>query len=119
MSISGRPTKAKLNARRREEDQEKVDTIRTKLRNARRKRTPKVPSTPRTPKITRKAEDYPTTGEFFNVAYYHQIYDGRCDKCGRTLRVLSDQDNGSPEYECDIVIQCICGNGVDFLIPVN
>ena len=90
--------------------------IRKSLRDARRRARPipKRKPGPVVPQI-----QYPRTGTFFRDMYYQQVYQEKCENCGRTLSVRGQRDNGSPEYECDIEVQCICGEGVAFTIPVN
>lgn len=46
------------------------------------------------------------------------IYQNKCDVCGHTLNVSTQQDK-YPEYYTDVYVQCECGNWVKFNLPVN
>ena len=46
-----------------------------------------------------------------------QTYTKVCD-CGRTIDVSTQQDR-YPEYTTLIFVKCVCGNSVEFKLPVN
>jgi hypothetical protein len=49
---------------------------------------------------------------------YRNEYEMICDLCEMKQLILT-QRNSFPEYETEIYLQCVCGNFVQFILPVN
>lgn len=46
-----------------------------------------------------------------------QTYKKRCE-CGKDIEVSTQKDE-NPEYYTTVFVKCICGNSVEFDLPVN
>lgn len=45
-------------------------------------------------------------------------YEETCSLCEMKHLILT-QDNNFPEYDTNVYLQCVCGNFVEFILPVN
>lgn len=50
--------------------------------------------------------------------YQRFSYTSECDRCGTEHEILT-QSNCCNEYYTDIYVQCLCGDYVQFRLPVN
>lgn len=49
---------------------------------------------------------------------YRHEYLKVCSCCGLEQKILT-QDNHLPEYETEIYLVCVCGEFIEFVLPVN
>lgn len=48
---------------------------------------------------------------------FSRVYKEKCD-CGNEIEVSTQKDE-SPEYYVDVFVKCVCGESVNFSLPVN
>ena len=50
---------------------------------------------------------------------FRHEYTAKCEKCGKTITVLTQGEDNCPEYWADVYVKCDCGNFVLLSLPVN
>jgi hypothetical protein len=49
---------------------------------------------------------------------FAQTYTETCANCGDKIQVSTQQDR-TPEYYTAVYVKCMCGDSVEFRLPVN
>lgn len=65
------------------------------------------------------------TNKFWRCMNYDDIpecdryqYLGHCEWCDASIEVLTQED-GKPEYYTQVYVRCVCGEYLEFRLPVN